>query len=262
LFIKKKSVKSLGNKFMLGYLLGSIPWYLVMADKLTGHNYHQYPIAPMIIFFTAYLFVIVSFNIELLIKKFVKLNQIRWVFIIAFIMILYIPGVKTSPVTAAKDRMFNTQFLGLDIAGDYIRLHSTRDERFFHSSHQSFGVVWHADRYGYRPPVNLSELQWAEENRNIKWIFLYQWGLYGGISYIPALLQIPETRDYIASHYSLRQVGFEKQNNQWTPTYFLFQKGGSTNLSNLNNIVGSKPLQTKEYEFSYGKVQFAYVNLD
>ncbi|MBU1975639.1 MAG: hypothetical protein KKG59_04515, partial [Nanoarchaeota archaeon] len=261
--MKPKSRSNIGNKFIIGYILGAIAWYFVMAEKLSGHNYHQFPVAPLIIFFIAYLFVIVAFNFELLVTTLIRLKTINQYLkgILRYVPLIILVILLIGPSQRSANAMFDTQFRGVDVAGEFIKANSQPDERFFHSSHQSFGSIWHADRIGYRPPQNLSQLQWAEENLNVKWLFLYQWGLYGGISYIPALLQIPETSDYIQANYSLRQIGLERNADQWAPVYFLFQKGGSTNLSNLQAIIGNVQPQVIQYEYSYGEVDFGVINL-
>ncbi|MFH1072278.1 MAG: glycosyltransferase family 39 protein [Nanoarchaeota archaeon] len=243
MFSKKGYWKHAGNRFFIGYLIGAVLWFFIMAEKLMGHSYHQYPIAPLVILFISYLFMIIAVNIE----KILKVRYTRWIFIILLCLLIYFPSIK------AKDRVFDTQFIGLDVAGEYIKLHSTRDERIFHSSEQSYGVLWHADRIGYRPPVNSTEIEYGEKELNIRWIFLYKWGLQG--------LQNPGYQQHIAEQYDLAQVGFERQGQGWQPTYLLFKYGGKTNFSDINALLAGKPIQEKEYEFSFGNVAFGYIDV-
>ncbi|MFH1917267.1 MAG: glycosyltransferase family 39 protein [Nanoarchaeota archaeon] len=244
LMLRKQGMKT-SNKFLLGYILGLIPWFIVMAEKLAGHSYHQYPIAPLIIMLIAYLFVIISVNVESLIGK----AHLRYIPLVIFALLLL-----PSSITA-KDRVFDRQFIGLDVAGEYIKAHSQPTETIFHSSNQNYGVLWNADRKGYRPPATVEDLMWGEENRNVRWIFMYQWG-------ISQYMSNSEVAGYISENYALRQVGLMQQGAQFTPIYLLLEKGGTTNFSDLNGYLQNKQPQTREYETTKGKTQMTYIDVD
>ena len=142
IFFFFKNKKNIGYRFVLSYLAASVLWFFVMSFKLSGHNYHQYPITPLIIMLTSYLFVVVAANFK-------KIINIKYVNIIVFLVIisaLFFPLYSVS--LQAKNRMFDTQFIGLDVAGEYIKLNSQPDSRMFFPSHQSYGVLWHSERKG------------------------------------------------------------------------------------------------------------------
>jgi 4-amino-4-deoxy-L-arabinose transferase-like glycosyltransferase len=240
-----KTKWSRGNRFITGYVVGTILWFFVMAEKLAGHSYHQYPIAPLFVFFMAFLFTIIAVNIETL----VQVKYIRYIPLVIFCLLLLIPMMR------AKNQLFDTQFIGLDVAGDYVRLHAGPTDTIFTSSEQSFGILWHADRKGFRPPSNMGNWTFGEQERNVQWIFAYQWGLQ-------TFLGNPEYADYLANHYTLKQVGLLQQGQQFAPVYFLFQRGGTTNLSNIQGIIFNKPLLTQTYETSKGKIEMKFVNIE
>ncbi|MCX6707512.1 MAG: glycosyltransferase family 39 protein, partial [Candidatus Woesearchaeota archaeon] len=149
--------KNLGYRFGMGYFIGTIFYFIIMSKKLGGHSYHQYPVAPFFALMIAYCLVFVATNAS----KIIKMKIMKPLFIIVLFIILYFPSA------AAWNRQFDTQFYGLDIAGDYIKGHSQPDERIIHSDFQDYGVLWHADRKGIVGIIpNSCEIRLAEENLN------------------------------------------------------------------------------------------------
>ena len=236
LFFKKKDI---GYRFMLGYLVGLIPFVLVMSKKLSGHSYHQYAIAPLAAFLIAYCLVVAAANAS----KIVGIKYLKPFVIIVLFLILYFPS------STAWSRQFDTQFFGLDVAGEYIKANSAPDERIIHSGHQDFGVLWHADRKGIGTGVpSLDDIKYAESKLNAKWVFLYQWGF--------SVMKEPEKWQYIKDNYELKQIAFI--NNQ--PIYLLFKRGGRFDESMLQNLTGVP--QKKIYELTSGTVEMQWVNFN
>ncbi|HSU73051.1 MAG TPA: glycosyltransferase family 39 protein [Candidatus Binatia bacterium] len=231
-----------GSKYFLLYAGFGLAFFVILSYKLSGHSYHQYPYAPLIVFLIAYAFVVIGATIAGL----VKVPHVKWVVITLLVLALW-------PAThAALNRQFDTQFIGLDVAGDFIRQNSEPWERVFHSSQQSYGVLWHADRKGYKLPSTAADLR-AGEAANVTWLFIYQWRF--------DTFQNKDMMDYISTHYQLRQIGFVQQNNQFTPYYFLLQKGGTFDINKFNEQLTNQPVQTKTYELSGGLLNFNYINL-
>lgn len=242
---RQGALKKQHNKFLLGYIIAVIPWFLIMSEKLTGHSYHQYPLVPLIVLLIAYFFVILAVNIEMIVGH----KSIKYALLVIFIPLILIPCVTST------NRLFDVQFIGLDVAGDYINANSQPDETIFHSTNQNYGVLWNANRKGYRPPANVEDLKWGEDNRNVKWIFMYQWG-------ISTYMSNQEVANYISQNYRIRQVGLMQGAQGYQPIYFLFSRGGSTNFSDLNSYIKDKPMQSKTYENTKGKTTFNYINVD
>lgn len=259
LYMKNK--KSRGNKFLFAYILITAVWVFVMGKKLSQHSYHQYPVAPLVIILIAFCFVVIAGTLE----KLVKIKHTRWVFIAGlFLLLIYPPIFKFGGgIFEAKDRQFDTQFYGLDIAGDYLKKNSKPDERLFFSGHQSHGIIWEADRKGTAGKYgewhyNESVTRSAEEKYNFRWIFMYNWGL-------EVIQKYPERWEYIKSSYSLRQVAFQNTPQGAVPLYMLFEKGGSYNESQLNSILEQKQktgqVNSKEYELTRGNVQVVWFGI-
>lgn len=240
LFFLRKRV----NKFFLAFIYTSPIWIVIASGYLKGHVYHQYPIAPLILLLIAYFFVFVGTNIE----RLVKIKYFRILVILVLLFTLYAPAME------AKDRMFNTQFPGLDIAGEYIKEHSSEDEWLVFPSHQSYGVLWHADRKGYgKGWKNLEKFKQIEEEQNVRWVFVYQWGM--------DIFQNEEMWNYISNNYSLKQIAFTQQGDQAQPVYFLLEKGGSFDLNSVNDMTRDKEAQFRDYEYTFGVSRLMYVNV-
>ena len=247
IFYKRKNQ---GNRFFMGYFLGSILWFFIMAEKLNGHNYHQYPLIFLVCFLIAYSFVVISANLEKIIKfKYSKLFFIA----LLFLLLIFPPFFSGGGIFKAKNRMFDTQFIGLDLAGEYIREHSQTEERLFFPGHQSYGVLWHSDRKGYDTPDNLSQIKLGEE-KGVNWIFVYNWGL--------SILKNEEVWDYIQSSYSLKQMAFLQTQQGNTPLYLLLEKGGSFNASEINTILNNQQIMSREYELTRGTNILYYANIE
>ncbi|MBN2421647.1 glycosyltransferase family 39 protein [Candidatus Woesearchaeota archaeon] len=235
-----------GYRFFLFYFIASIPWFVLMSFKLSGHNYHQYPILPLVVFFIAYLFVIVANSI----KKFISSRSLQLIIFVIVVGIFF--AILLPPSIEAKNRMFDTQFQGLDIAGEYVNQHKLPGESLMHSSHQAQGIVWHSDTMGTGGiPGNIS-LQ--EEARNANWLFIYSWDFN--------ILNDDPRSEYIKNNYRIVQFGFYLiNNNQVMPVYFLLKKGGNFNETELNEALQSK-VQFKDYELTGGLRRLYYVNLE
>ncbi|MDO8660509.1 MAG: hypothetical protein Q7K43_01345, partial [Candidatus Woesearchaeota archaeon] len=239
-----KRLSEPGYKFFFSYLAGAVIWFIVLAEKLQGHNYHQYPLIPLVGFMVAFLFVVVAQTIAKTAKK----QWLKPVAVIVFVVLLY------SPMQASANRMFDTQFFGLDIAGEYLKEHKMAGERVMHSSHQAYGILWHADIKGTKRQKDVKLIQYGEDNLNITWLFVYQWDF--------DMLQMPEVGEHISKNYGLAQIGFFRTKEGVNPVYFLLHKGGTFNLSELNDYVKGKPVQSRTYEKTTEKVMMNYVDVE
>jgi len=255
-----------GDYFVFFYLLAAAPFLTVMSYKLGGHSYHQYPIAPLIVMLIAYFAIRLGDGAKYLIKQKDSGYVAGLAMIVIVLSFFVIPwgGVlfpSSSPACAAGfceafaasiSRQFDTQFIGLDVAGEYIKSHSGPDERILFPSHQSYGVLWHADRKGYKMPDTVADINDAEA-KGAQWIFVYQWGF--------SVAQDKERWDYITSHYSIKQAAFIKTDQGLQPVYFLFKKGGSFDPGILNTI-STRKINTRNYEYSVGLQPLYYVNFE
>lgn len=238
----KKYKNNRGYMYFLIYLVASVPWFVYMSYKLQGHNYHQYPLLPLYCFIVAYVLLFLAVNIS----KFVNFKKLKWIIVVIFLFLLL-----TSSITS-KNRMFDTQFIGLDVAGDYIKDHKVGGEGVIHSSHQAYGLLWHADVKGTGGiPDKVEDIKYAVEELNATWLFVYNWD-FGKV------IGDSELNKFIQSNYELKQVGFVKNNNNFVPVYMLLKYGGSFSEEGINQFVSTNEMKTKEYENSNGKYLLYY----
>ena len=260
-FYVLKDSELIGQRFISGYMLGVIFFFLIMGFKMSGHSYHQFPIAPLVLFMIAYFIDVVAQNVS------DRLKNYSFVYLVVVLLILFVPLSAGKSLFAnsmvSKDRMFNTQFPGLDVAGEYMKLHKDTNDRMFHSSGQSFGVLWHADMPGYKPPASVEHFKKGEEVYNVSWVFVYQWGMQTYCILQPECDQAAQERgDYLKNNYRLVQMGLIQKGQQVQPIYFLFRKGGSFNESDLNSMLTQGQLFKQTYELTTGKYEMLYVNLE
>lgn len=231
---------------MFYYLVGAILWFIYASYKLQGHNYHQYPLMPLISFMIAYFLIFLSVNISNIFKT-KKLKVI--IILLALILLI-------SPMTESKNRMYDTQFVGLDIAGDYIKENKLEGERVMHSSHQAYGLLWHGNIKGTRGiPDSVEKMENARVNLSANWLFIYSWDLQ--------ILSEPDERSsYIRENYEVKQIAFNvDQNGQLMPVYLLLKYGGPFSENDINEAIKEGPVLTKPYEFSFGTRDLNYVNV-
>lgn len=176
---------------------------------------------------------------------------VKWLVIIGLLSLLIKPSME------AWRRQFDTQFFGLDVAGEYILEHKSKDKQvhMINSGHQSFGAAWHGDIKAYRGmPQNLSLMKKVEEDRYVEWILVYQWAL--------DVRKNRELWEYMQAHYHLEQVGFMLwDKDQPVLYYYLLKRGGNFNESNLDELVEGKLVETRLYETTHGEIPFHYINI-
>lgn len=239
--------KNFANRFIFYYFIGGIVWAIIFSYKLLGHNYHQYPIAPLIIILQAYALIFIGTNIQ----KLIKIKHSRWIVMIIMFLLLIFQPFTGGGIFKAKNRMFDVQFLGLDIAGEYVKTHSAPTDIVLFPSHQSYGFLWHSDRKGYTYAGRKLDNLKQKEQLGANWIFLYQWGLAD-------VMQHEDTWNYIKQNYELKQIAFQDKQT----IYLLMKRGGSFDETKLNELIQNKPVNSKEYEYTRGKAVITYIDLE
>jgi len=241
--------KKFGNKFMLYYAGSAVPWIFIMSSKLSEHSYHQYPIAPLIIILMSLAITAVSTNVAGIITRGKVRENAKYGILLVILLLMLVPSVH------AADRQFDTQFFGLDIAGEYIKEHSAPEARLIFPRGQSFGVLWHADRKGYGIQAPTREQIIEAEAKGVEWLFIYQWGL--------SIIGNAESWTYLSQNYDIQQIAFlEKEGQQPQLVYILLKKGGPFTDADINNFAVEHVVRKKSYIFSKGIVEMSYASSD
>ncbi len=270
------------EKFMLGYAIGTVAFIIILSEKLTGHAYHQFPIAPFFILLASYAFVSISSNIaDFVSQKFVAKEVIseekatsredvfKFVKYFAIILLLLIaayglPGsgkmlyradVASESSFSARARLFNTVFPGIEIAGDYISKHAATNDRILFSGGEIMGLLWHADHKGFYGIDSVATIKNAE-SKGVKWIVIY-----------PPLgrneLSNSEVLKYLQENYAIKQVAVAPSGESYAPIYFVLEKGGTFNEQTLATMSSTYPPQQKTYaRLGGGSVQLIYVTAE
>lgn len=186
-------------------------WILIMANKMTGHSYHQYPLLPLIAF-------LIALPLYMLWKGMAKVP----VSFIRHVGLSILLAILVFSLWTANARLYNTQFVGLDVAGDYISHHAQEGDSMMHSGHQSYGVLWHASIPGTKAPRNASWYEYFEQKKGLKYVFLYKWGL--------DRLNYPDVRAHLEQNYVPVMAGVQEKQ-----LIFLLLKKDDTGFS-LNGI--------------------------
>jgi len=243
--------KSQEFRFIASYAGVSLIMFPILAYKINGHNYHMDVFVPLIVIGLAFLPYFIGTNLEKLIRRKSEhwaFTFIRWVPIITIAILLFAPTI------AAKNRMEDTVFFGQEIAGQYVKEHSDPEELVMHSSHQSFGFMWYAKRQGVALPTdNLTKFK-EYEDMGTRWILIYQWAFN--------VFNNEEMFNYIRYNYSIRQIGFMPNGEQYVPIYFLFEKGGSYDPDTVNERANALDKNEKIYKLHRGDVRMVYINFE
>jgi 4-amino-4-deoxy-L-arabinose transferase-like glycosyltransferase len=248
LMLMLPKIKRWNYRFLVVWFLSYIIYAAFSPNQMTGHNYYQMPYAPLIMILSTYfLYIIFNSVCSSFIKKPFQ-RQVAIILAFAIVMVFWYPSLKLSTT-----RQFDTQFFGLDIAGEYIYQNSQPGQTIFESGHQDRGLAWHSKRR-LLEFNNVKDFKRAEDELNLSWVFVYQWGF-------SSVLGKQEIKDYVYSTYSIKQVALRRTPQGYSPLYFLFNKGGSFNESELNTILENSMIQTREYELTTGTVVVDYVNI-
>lgn len=230
-----REIKKPFSRFCIGSTLMAVPYSMILSDYIRQHSYYQMPFLLLVSMAGAYTLYQISE------AKIISSKSVKYLIIIGLIL-LSAPAVKQS-IYQHYDRIF----FGLDVAGDTINELSDKDDRVYIAGHvQTAGMLWNADRYGAFLPDTLESFMFGENERHMKWIFVYDTD--GAFK----LRKNPEIWEYVASSYSVKEMGILKTGDNEKLLYQILEKGGSINTSKPNQ--NSLRLR-KKYETSYGELE-------
>lgn len=244
-FISLFYLKKAENRFLVVGLLSIFPYGFIVGWMLSGHNYYQFPFILFMSILMAYAMIFTVRSVVTHNMKWKTARKFMAGFGVLLIVILMIPSLKVATL-----RQFDTQFIGLEVAGQFLNRNSLPDEKVFGSGHQDTAFYWYANRLGTPLPSSVEELKRYEDELNFRWIFLYQWGL--------AQIQLePELEAYVQDNYHLRQAAII-QNKRLH--YVLLEKGGTFNPTNMEQDVQGIPSQSKVYQLSDREIEMVWVS--
>lgn len=279
---KELEVNLLAEKFLFAYGAGTLLFFIILSEKLAGHSYHQFPVAPFFILLAGYAIVSISSNFaDLFSAKFVakdilseekatkqidvfKFAKYFLIIILLLIAVYGLPGSRAffyksdlakSSSFDARARQFNTVFPGPDLAGEYMKKNAGPEDRVLISGGEIMGALWHADRKGFYGITSVDTIKEAE-SKGVRWIFVYSPLGRGELSN-------PDILSYLQSNYAIKQMAVAAAQQGYAPVYFLFERGGTFDEKTLQEIAGKYPPKSKDYNMlGGGKITLLYVSID
>ena len=236
-------VKSTFRVFMLLNLFSMIPFMIVFSDHVNQHSYYQMPYVYFFSFGVAYCMYVVFSKASSLLKV-PSLSIIGPV-----IVLMYAYG----DVKAAIDRQHNVQFLGLDLAGEYVKSQTNPSDKFFAlGSAQNVAVCYFAERYCSNLSGSTEGIRNYEDKFNARFIYINARYINQAASW--------ESWKYIVENYHLAHAGLHRIGNTLYLSQIVLEKGDrKLDMTLLNKI---KPIFKRDYEKTTQKIPYYVIEPD
>jgi hypothetical protein len=228
-------------RFIIGYTIAFIPYAMFISSKLAGHSYYQMPFLPLMCILSAYLFYVCG----LFLKQVTKIKILQFA---PLIILLFTIG----SVQAANNRVWDTNFYGQDIIGEYIGEQTEWGDRIIVFTHsQGMATCSYAKR-SCGGVGNLTEFKHKEKIFGIDFIYI-------DMSQFNNLQNNEELFEYISNNYKIDVMGLIKPGNQFAPMHILLKRGGKFNMSDIQN---KKPIVKKTYKTTRGTMEYYWAKND
>ncbi len=230
--------------FVLGSLLSTIPYAMLLSDYLRGHSYYQFPFLPLVCLGSAATLVGAG---DLLASRIRGLP--------AALAPLIVLGALVPGVVHETNRHWDTIFFGLDVAADYLKSHSEPDDRLFViGPHQAAGICYNADRDCALFPA-LDEMRRGEDRLGFRWALVY------GTPGLESLKETPGRLEHLESRYELCQMSFFRTTGGTSVQSLLLRRGGSSDLAHLerNALARATSASVRIYDTKNGVLSLMIV---
>jgi hypothetical protein len=241
LFAAMLDPRSLMSRYIAGSVVAAAAYFVTISDFAVRHSYYHMPFLPLVCIGIA---AAIGEGSSLITMKLKRPFYLRYAIPVLLILI-GAPAVK-----ASLDRHFDIQIIGSDVAGRYVGKHGEADDRVFISYGSPsddrftawrtmyYGMLWEAGKRGSLLPAALEQIKLGEDERNMRWIMLYQTKWF------------PEDQPllhYIREHYSISQIGYRDNK----VLYYLLRRGGAFDPSSFDTI---NAYLARRYQFSTGAI--------
>ncbi|MEO5361166.1 MAG: glycosyltransferase family 39 protein [Nitrospirota bacterium] len=227
------------RSFFLSYLGSFVVYMMIFSLYFYQHSYYQMPYVYLAAFSIAFVF-------HLLFTELIKVKYLKYASFLILILSL-------SPVKASITRHYDSQFLGTDIAGEYLKSHMDSADRFLiMATAQKLATCYFAERFCFALPGDEESVKKFEKKFNSKYIFIYNNSMQEAMS--------RESWNYVSNNYRIAQAGIINTGQSaaagdsgFRIAYLLLVKGGTFSTEILE---GKVPELKKYYEFSYANYPF------
>jgi hypothetical protein len=221
--------------FILLWLASLLPYMLLFSDHVNQHSYYQMPYLFPVAFCIAH-------GLASLFGFAARLTRLPALRLGGFVVLALCIG----PVKEQLGRLFDTQFLGLDVAGRFIQEHTGPSERFLRrGSSQMEGVCYFARRYCMDLPDDPREVLDFERRYGSRFVYV-------GPGYMHEVRR-SESWSYVSSHYGIVHAGLIPIDGELSVIHVVLEKGQGLRLKELSK---HEPVLVKEYELTTGTVPF------
>ncbi|MBN2458638.1 glycosyltransferase family 39 protein [Candidatus Woesearchaeota archaeon] len=253
------------GKYLLGYFLAVLAYFTIVPGFISRHNYYQSPLLPLVVISVAYLIYVAGSIAGDLAVAFSGKKGYKGIIRLSFVLLLavLVVALNWGNVRISIDRQFDTQFIGNDVAGEFLNTVSEPAERVFMGpdpSGQTISMLWYAKRYGCWLPQDLDKFKRLEDEKNFRWVFLYGMNTVQGtrnawatMQYLKQDEKYSRVWEYIENNYRIEQIGAIITGQTPLPYYIMLKKGGSFNVSDFETV---PVVFEKNYGFTFGEVQF------
>jgi hypothetical protein len=241
--------KGEARKFFIAYAATFALYMPVFNLFLSHHNYYQMPYVLLAAF-------CVANGMDMVLSNLTKEFWGRYLRLASFIVLALAMG----GVVSSIDRQFDTQFHGIDVAGQYIKNHTAPDERFlFAASDQYQGVCYFAERFCAEMSENADGIVNFEKRFGSRFIYIKA-------AMLDSLTKYPSWK-YVSENYRVAQAGGIITPQGFVLIHLILQRGNDTPpgvsgdaspsvKSSLDDLAKTQLILAKEYELTVGKMPF------
>ena len=236
-------VKSTFRIFMMLNLFSMIPFMVVFSDHVNQHSYYQMPYVYFFSFGVAYC-------MQVAFSKVSSLLKLPYLSIIGpVIVMVYAYG----DLKASIDRQYDVQFLGLDVAGEYVKSRTEPSDRLFAlGSAQNVAVCYFAQRYCSNLSGSTEVIRNYEDEFNARFIYINARYINQAASW--------ESWKYIVENYHLAHAGLHRIGNTLYLSQIVLEKGDrKLDMTLLNKV---KPIFKRDYEKTTLKIPYYVIEPD
>ncbi len=233
--------RTLLASYIRGSTAAALLYFSIFSDYLNQHSYYQFPfilfVALSILYALFWISRIVFFKLD-----FSKQKIVYGILFIICVLFSY------QPIKRSIEAAYMTIFFGEDVAGGYIKEHTSPEDKFFINTFcQGFGVCVYADRKcGW--PGSFEKFVRIENKEKIKYIVFYPFGFISRI-------KDKKLRNYIFSSYSICYIGGMAKGKKFIPQFVILRKGGRFDMNKFLKDNNSASL-LKIYSTIRGKIPF------
>lgn len=219
--------KGLLNRYLIGWALALVIYAIIYSGYLFENNFSQMPFLVLVCISAIY----AVRSAANFLKKYFK-RDLFWACMLIIVSFSF-PSVSASIV-----RMYQTAFLGADVAGESLKEFTDSDERIFLSGHiQGYAIL----RYSGRPAGwtdNLDEFKQREKEFNINYACFYP-----AENLFQMKAQNAPLFEYMQGNYHIKEVGLTEE--PFRLYYIILERGQGADLeASLKSLTGIKQMKT------------------